>query len=60
MKDKDTKLERLENELFSSFNSDDESWIGGTQITKTVAVTYTPAGPEVSYDLDFWDFDAQS
>ena len=59
MKDKDTELERIENELFSSFNSDDESWIGGTQITKTVAVTYTPDGPVVSFDLDDWYIEAQ-
>jgi hypothetical protein len=34
-------------------------WIGGTQITKTVAVTYTPDGPVVSFDLDDWYIEAQ-
>ena len=59
MKDKDTELESINNELFGAFNSEDESWIGGNKITNTAVATYGPGGPDAMLDLDFWDVEPQ-
>ena len=55
MKDKDTKLERINNELFDSFDPGDESGIGGggDNRTFTSSVTYTPNGPDGGQDWDY-------
>jgi hypothetical protein len=58
MKEKDTikgeELERIDHELFDSFDAGDESWIGGGTITNTLMVTNTPSNPDAVMDLDFW------
>ena len=54
MKDKDTELEKINNELFGPSNSDDESWVGGEKITNTAMATYGPGGPDAMLDLDVW------
>lgn len=58
MKEKDIKgeqLEKLNNELFGEFDLADESLIGGLgKITYTAVATYTPSGPDGSFDLDNW------
>ena len=62
MKDKDIikgkELERINNELFGSFDPGDESWIGGDTITYTGVATYTPSGLDAMVDLDFWEIEA--
>lgn len=60
MKQKDItkgeKLERINNELFGSFDPEDESAIGGGS-TKTITdmYTFTPTGTDITLDIE-WDF----
>lgn len=58
MKDKDIikgeELEKINNELFDPFESDDESCIGGgDNRTYTSSLTYTPSGPDSGQDWDY-------
>jgi len=59
MKEKDIingeELERINNELFGSFDPEDELWIVGGSKTGTSSVTYTPTGPDGGVDFD-WVF----
>lgn len=63
MKEKDTikgeELEKIDNELFGSFDPGDESWIGGDRTTNTTVATFSPSGADGMLDLDFWEFEAQ-
>jgi hypothetical protein len=63
MKEKDIikgeELERIDDELFSSFPPEDESWMVGGSKTITAVATYSPNGPDGMFDLDFWEFEAQ-
>lgn len=55
---KGEELESINNELFS-FDPEDESWIvGGSNVTYTAVATYSPSGPDGTFDLDFWEFDS--
>ncbi len=56
MKQKDMKgeeLERINDELFGSFDPVDKS-IGGGTITNTFMGTNSPSGPDAMMDLDYW------
>jgi hypothetical protein len=60
MKEKDVirgkELERINNELFGSFDPEDESWIGGYRVTNTGTATYSPSGYDAIMDLDIaWE-----
>jgi hypothetical protein len=58
MKEKDTnseELERINSELFASFNPEDEMWIVGGSSSLTSRVTFTPTGPDAAADFD-WVF----
>lgn len=59
MKDKDIikteELERINNELFDSFDPVDETWIGGAWDTLTSSTTFTPSGFDAQMDVD-WHF----
>lgn len=63
MKEKDIikgeALERIDNELFSSFDPEEESCIGGGPYTITASATFTPNGYDAAYDYDivFADLD---
>ena len=59
---KGEELESINNELFSSFDPDDESWIAGGSKTITSYITYSPCCVDASYDYDisFAELDAQS
>ena len=56
MKEKDTikteELEKINSELFGSFDPEDESWIVGGSKTASGSVTFTPAGPDGGGDFD--------
>jgi len=56
MKEKDIingeELERINSELFSSFDPEDEAWIVGGSKTTSSSVTYTPAGGDAGADFD--------
>ena len=47
------ELERIESELFGSFDPNDETWMIGGSYTVTGGVTYSPEGPDAWRDLDF-------
>jgi hypothetical protein len=48
------ELERINNELFSSFDPDDESWaIGGVGPTTSIQYTFTRANGDVLQDIDW-------
>lgn len=51
---KGEELEKINHELFGAFDPEDEPWIGGDKITKTVMVTCSPDGSDLSFDLDDW------
>lgn len=57
MKEKDIinteELERINSELFGSFDPEDESWIVGGSKTVSGSVTFTPNGPDGGADVDF-------
>ncbi len=59
MKEKDIingeELERINSELFGSFDAEDASWIVGGSKTVCSSVTYTPTGPDGGADFD-WVF----
>lgn len=46
------ELERINSELFGSFDPEDESWIVGGSKTASSSVTYTPNGPDGGADFD--------
>ncbi len=48
------KLERLNSDLFRSFDPEDEPWIGGGSKTVTGGLTCTPEGLDQWRDLDWW------
>lgn len=56
MKEKDIingeELERINSELFGSFDPEDESWIAGGSKTITSYITYSPCCVDASYDYD--------
>jgi hypothetical protein len=56
MKEKDiinsVELERINSELFGSFDPEDESWIVGGSKTVSGSVTFTPSGPDGGGDVD--------
>lgn len=56
MKEKDVingkELERINDELFSSFDPEDESWIVGGSKTVTTMLSYGPGGV-VDHALDY-------
>lgn len=56
MKDKDIinreELERISNELFSSFDPEDESWLVGGSKTSTTLITYSPCCVDAAFDSD--------
>ncbi len=56
MKEKDIinseELERINSELFGSFDPEDESWIVGGSKTVSGSVTFTPNGPDGGGDFD--------
>ena len=56
MKEKDIingeELERINSELFGSFDPEDESWIVGGSKTVSGSVTFTPTGPDGGGDFD--------
>jgi hypothetical protein len=49
-------LEKINSELFGSFDAEAESWIGGGD-TKTITdmYTFTPTGSDLNVDIE-WDF----
>ena len=57
MKEKDTingeELERINSELFASFNPEDELWIVGGSTTFTWYATYMPDRADVGADFDY-------
>lgn len=57
MKEKDMinseELERINSELFGSFDPEDESWIVGGSKTVSGSVTFTPNGPDGGGDFDY-------
>jgi hypothetical protein len=57
MKEKDIVkaggLERLNNELFGSFDPEDESWIIGGEGTKTISDMATFSSGHIDYTLDY-------
>lgn len=58
MKEKDIKreeLERINSELFGSFDPEDELWIVGGSKSVTVSGTFTPNGPDSTVTFD-WVF----
>lgn len=59
MKEKDINngkgLEKINSELFGSFDPEDELWIVGGSRTVTYMSTYTPTSMDVSVDFD-WVF----
>ena len=60
MKEKDIikgeQLERIKDELFGSFDPEDESWmVGGSTKTITDMYTFTPNGSDINLDIE-WDF----
>jgi hypothetical protein len=48
------ELERINGELFGPFNPDDETWIVGGSWTNTAMATFSPSGPDCSFELDDW------
>jgi hypothetical protein len=56
MKEKDSvqgeELERINDELFGSFDPEDESWIVGGSRTVTTFITYSPCCIDAGYDYD--------
>ena len=58
MKDKDTELERINNELFSSFDPEDESWLVGGSATVTAIYSFGPNGVnDNAIDYDWAELD---
>jgi hypothetical protein len=60
VKEKDTikgeALEKINDELFGSFDPEDESWIGGGgSKTSTSWITYSPCCVDAAFDFD-WNF----
>lgn len=52
---KSEELEKINSELFGSFDPEDESWIVGGSKSVTGSATYTPSGPDGTVDFD-WVF----
>lgn len=65
MKEKDMikseELESINHEMFSSFNPEDEPWIGGADASKTITdmVTFSSGHTDwmLDYELDFQPLD---
>jgi len=57
MKEKDTsngeQLDKIESELFGTFDPQDELWIVGGSTTSTAMSTYTPTGVDAYIDMDY-------
>ena len=49
---KGEELERINDELFNSFNPEDESWLVGGGKTSTSWITYSPSGVDAVFDID--------
>jgi len=56
---RDKELERFQNELFGSFDPNDELWMVGGSRTITAMATYSRGSIDVEADVDFWEFEAQ-
>jgi hypothetical protein len=46
------ELERLNSDLFSSFDPEDEMWLVGGSRSITLGLTGSPAAPDFIYDVD--------
>jgi hypothetical protein len=48
------ELESISDEMFNSFDPEQELWIigGSTKNTTTTTITYSPTGVEADYDYD--------
>jgi hypothetical protein len=57
MKEKDPtngeELESINNNLFGSFDPEDESWLVGGSTTLTTSHTFTPEGFDALVDVDW-------
>jgi hypothetical protein len=51
-------LERIDDELFGSFDPESEFWLIGGSYTLTGGNTYSPSGPDGWRDLDNLDLEA--
>ena len=49
---KGEELERINDELFSSFDPEDESWLVGGSKTSTSLITYSPCCVDAAFDSD--------
>ena len=49
------ELEKINDELFGSFDPEDESCIGGGSKTSTSWITYSPCCVDAAFDFD-WNF----
>jgi len=46
------ELERINDELFCSFDPEDESWLVGGSKTSTSWITYSPCCVDAAFDVD--------
>ena len=46
------ELERINDELFCSFDPEDESWLVGGSKTSTSWITYSPCCVDAAFDAD--------
>ena len=54
------EIERIEDELFGSFDPEDESWIVGGNKTSTSYITYSPCCVDAMFDFDYAEAEPQS
>lgn len=55
---KSEELESINLEMFGPFNPEDEPWIGGSDVSKTITYTATFSSGQTDYVLSFdLDFD---
>ena len=54
------EIERIEDELFGSFDPEDESWIVGGNKTVTSYITYSPCCVDAMVDFDYAEAETQS
>jgi hypothetical protein len=46
------ELEKINDELFCSFDPEDESWLVGGSKTSTTLITYSPCCVDAAFDTD--------